>query len=273
MFTRAEALQGGWTPRTIRTQLHSGAWTQLGGGRYVVTARWAEADLTDRHRMRALAAGLNRALVIHRESAACVYRFPVLTTPGRVAARHPSEFAANQLTTTCDVRVTKPVATVIDCARFLGEEAGLVVADGALRLQAVAPHELTNYSQELVNVRGREAACFVSREMDGRAESALESISRYRLLAAGVPRPELQQTLLRKYRVDFLWRAQKIIGEADGLAKYGSDEKAIRANLKAERVRERELQDAGYSIVRWMWDDIWFTPETVVAQISRKLRR
>jgi very-short-patch-repair endonuclease len=76
-----------------------------------------------------------------------------------------------------------------------------------------------------------------------------------------------------KYRVDFLWRAQKIIGEADGLAKYGSDEKAIRANLKAERVRERELQDAGYSIVRWMWDDIWFTPETVVAQISRKLRR
>jgi very-short-patch-repair endonuclease len=107
-------------------------------------------------------------------------------------------------------------------------------------------------------------------EADSRAESAFESVSRYRLSLGGLPRPE-PQARIRKYRVDFLWRDQRVIGEADGLAKYGTDERTVRARLRAERLRQRELEDAGYVFVRWMWEEIWHTPELVIDRIGSKL--
>lgn len=47
------------------------------------------------------------------------------------------------------------------------------------------------------------------------------------------------------YRVDFYWPDARLIGEADGLAKYGDDPKAFR-RAKAEEVsRQRALQAEG----------------------------
>lgn len=85
--------------------------------------------------------------------------------------------------------------------------------------------------------------------VDPRAESPLESWSRGYMVVYGLPMPLLQHTLVgadgMSYRVDFYWPDARLIGEADGLAKYGDDPKAFR-RAKAEEVsRQRALQAEG----------------------------
>jgi very-short-patch-repair endonuclease len=270
VFTRKELLVGDWTPRKIRTQLNSGAWRQLIPGRFVKADVWNAATPDEQHAMLAMAKGLGRKFVIWRDSAACLHGFRVLTTPTRIASRHSTEFRSEDLTKAYGVSVTRPAVTAIDVARFLGIEAGLVVADSAVAKRRTNKDELCRIAQRLERCQGKQAALIVAGEADGRAESAFESVSRYRLVAAGVPRPTPQVRLLG-YRVDFLWQKYKVIGEADGLKKYGANEAAVRASLREERRRQQRPEDLGYVFVRWTWDEIWFTPEVVVARVLRRL--
>jgi very-short-patch-repair endonuclease len=82
-------------------------------------------------------------------------------------------------------------------------------------------------------------------------ESALESIVRGRLLLLGLPMPEPQVWVGDGAgtigRVDFLWRAQRLVGEADGRLKYTDDV------LWREKLRQERLADAGFTVVRWTW--------------------
>ena len=143
-----------------------------------------------------------------------------------------------------------------------------MVADSAIGAGLASKPQLTEQVQRFADRKGGRAAAAVVVEADGRAESAFESVSRYRLLRAGLPRPELQVSV-GNYRVDFLWKEQRVIGEADGLAKYGTEDAQVRAKIRAERKRQRELEEAGYEIVRWLWDEIWHTPDVVAARIRR----
>ena len=55
-------------------------------------------------------------------------------------------------------------------------------------------------------------------------------------------------------RADFAWEDRGVLGEFDGLAKYGRlrhpDETVADAVVR-EKVREDRLRDAGYLVVRW----------------------
>jgi very-short-patch-repair endonuclease len=90
------------------------------------------------------------------------------------------------------------------------------------------------------------------------------------MLLAGLPAPELQGWVTgadgRAYRADFLWRDQRVIGEADGLVKYTGIE-----DVRAEKRREDALRQAGYTLVRWMADELRRTPDRVVARLSAAL--
>ena len=107
---------------------------------------------------------------------------------------------------------------------------------------------------------------------DGRAESPLESASRGVILSARLPRPARQQWVPddegRLWRVAFLWRDPRVIGEADGWIKYQTFE-----DLRAEKRREDALRRAGWTIVRWTSDELWQSPQLVVARIARALAR
>jgi very-short-patch-repair endonuclease len=64
---------------------------------------------------------------------------------------------------------------------------------------------------------------------------------------------------------DFLWKAQRTVGESDGIAKYDAAGTVIRA----EKLRHADIEDAGHLVARWIWDEIWRTPDLVVARIIR----
>lgn len=55
--------------------------------------------------------------------------------------------------------------------------------------------------------------------------------------------------------VDFLWRDQRVVGEADGLGKYDAP-----LALRKEKLREEGLRACGLEVVRSVWDDVWTAP-------------
>jgi len=100
------------------------------------------------------------------------------------------------------------------------------------------------------------------------AQSPLESLSRFQLLAAGLSEPELQFAIYDESGLvgfaDMAWPELRVIGEADGMAKYTQ-----REDLIGEKLREDRMRALGWVVVRWTWREILTTPELVVARIRR----
>lgn len=109
------------------------------------------------------------------------------------------------------------------------------------------------------------------------SESPLESWSRGYMIEYGVPKPLIQWMVTGAdgvdYRVDFCWPDLKIIGEADGLAKYGDTPAEVREAKRREQSRQRALEAAGWTIVRWTWDELARDPYAVMRRIMAALRR
>jgi very-short-patch-repair endonuclease len=61
-------------------------------------------------------------------------------------------------------------------------------------------------------------------------------------------------------RVDFLWREERTVGEFDGRIKYGrllQPGQTPEDVIFAEKVREDLLRDLGWTVVRWLWRDLY----------------
>ena len=130
------------------------------------------------------------------------------------------------------VPVTCVARTVVDCARTLPLEAGLVLADSALRGGQTTRDEM---AEQLVRAAGRTGigrARWVVAFADERSESPGESISRLRIHQFGLPTPWLQYEIRlpseRRAFTDFYWEESRTAGEFDGKVKYGRDLRAWR---------------------------------------------
>jgi hypothetical protein len=168
---------------------------------------------------------------------------------------------------------TKPARTVIDLARWVGFRGGVVVADSAMRL-GVPRAEMERVAHDCTRWPGIRKAREVLAFADGRAASPLESVSRVAFSEMLLPVPELQVVLVRdefgnpKTIVDFYWDEFRVVGEADGLLKYDDEE---RQSLRAEKLRQEELEGLGFIVVRWTWDDIWRRPDWVAMRLRRAM--
>ena len=100
--------------------------------------------------------------------------------------------------------------------------------------------------------------------LDGRTESAGESVCRVRIGELGLPSPIPQYEVYDAIgtmiaRVDFGWPDRRTIGEFDGRVTYGA---LLRPGQRpedvvhAEKLREDALRDAGWQVVRWVWADL-----------------
>ena len=272
VFTRVEAEHMGWTTKSIRRRVVQGAWLELHRSSYVEAARWEAATPQLRHAMQSIAAALGRRVVVAGPSAACVQGFAVLSVPGTPCLLRAADLPPDHVTDVAGVLVTREARTVIDCARQGGFEAGVVVADSALRLQAVTRPALVAMLERGKHWNAIQVARAAVDEADARSESPLESLSRVRLLQCDLPRPDLQHVIEvgpgESYRVDFHWKDHRTIGEADGMVKY--DDRSV---LRAEKRRELALCEAGFEIVRWSWEEIWSSPDLVAQRVRRTFAR
>jgi hypothetical protein len=214
-----------------------------------------------------------RATVSH-VAAAIAYRVPTigqlgkpcLTVPSGTALRdlahihlHRATLPDDGVVLLGDLRVTTPARTVMDIARERGVAAGVVAADYVLHTGLANASELAAAFEVSSCWPGRKAARTTLAFADGAAESPLESLSRLRIAAFGLPAPRPQAVLCDEFgrfigRGDFYWDEFGVVGESDGDLKYDDDPEAA---IVKERRRERGFCDTGLITVRWGWSDLY----------------
>lgn len=268
-----QALACGWTYAALARACKRGTLIRVTRGHYLLNV--GLDDSIEGRRQRARSHGLAAALAVHgsvvgHRTAALLRGLPVLRVPTRpcltvpagrtgiaVAGHlHRAALAPDEIVRARAVAICAPARFIVDIARENGVEEALVVADAALARQMVSGEQLERTVSRQRGRPGLTAAREVLSICDGRSESPLESISRLRLKRAAVPAADLQTTLtdLRGFflaRTDFYWPEYGVVGEADGLAKYGRFEAIIEEKLRQER-----LEEAGVTVVRWGWKDL-----------------
>lgn len=277
IVTRQRALAAGMTDDAIRHRLALQEWRRVGWGAYV---RDTDGDLDDGHGRiahvdRAIAAGLRRpGAVLAGSTAAIIHGLPVISPlPDAVQMIRPLGGTSHaglrsgvnmrrlalrdvEVLSIGAVQVTSIPRTIIDLACDRRED-GLAAADAALACARTDGAELRQaLGSRRSGDRGVRGARWVVAQASGARESPLESWSWSRFAGWGLPLPEMQQTIVDDdgrflARVDFLWRAQLVIGEADGRGKYATAD-----DLYREKRREDALRARGWTVVRWAWTDL-----------------
>lgn len=158
-----------------------------------------------------------------------------------------------------DIRdgVTSPLRTVIDCARSEPFDAGLAVADSAVRAGDVTPRQILIEAKASPRT-GRRAALRVARAVDGRAANPFESALRAVALEVPGLHVEPQQWVERVGRVDLLCRRNNLVVEADSWEFHGERSAFVR-----DVRRYTTFVRLGYAVVRFTWEDVMFHQDHV----------
>lgn len=166
---------------------------------------------------------------------------------------HVARFDDADLLDVMGVPVLAGPRLIVDCCVALAPDSALAVADAALRRGLVGAGSLEDYLRRHPRRRGAPVAARVVQRMDPLAEGWFESVSRWWLLEAGLPRPQLQVRFtdadgLVGARVDMYLPEHRTVGEADGAGKYDDP-----GALFAEKQREDWLRDEHrVEVVRWV---------------------
>ena len=176
---------------------------------------------------------------------------------------HGAPLRSGEITMIDGTAVTSLARTVADLGRTVTMERAVAAGDRALAL-GLHPMELQQVMLGMKHWPGVRRSRRAANFLDPRSESAGESVSRVRFVREGLPLPEPQQNIRGLdgqvvARVDFLWRAQRTVGEFDGKIKYGrllTPGQSVEDVIFAEKVREDLLRDLGWQVVRWLWADL-----------------
>jgi predicted transcriptional regulator of viral defense system len=240
VFTAREALAVGYDVDGIKAALGSKQWIRLRKGVYATAAAVAGADSRTRHLMDSVAVLLVLAdgPALSHASAARLHRLFVPSSTGpdvRVTALDQWRVGrgyrvARAALPAADVvpwlafRATSVPRTLVDCAREWPQVDAITAMDAAMYLRLVTRAQL---HAAVLGGRHRAGVAAAARALglsDGRAESPLETKGRLRLLASGLPPPELQVELHdhRGFvgRVDAWYEAAAVALEFDGRVKY-----------------------------------------------------
>ena len=275
---RPDLLAAGYSDDDLRRLRRSGELKRVRRGAYVpaVDERLRRREARHVLAVRAAVTQLSTESVVSHASAAVLYGLPMWSVPldrvhvtrDRRSGRHRrnglhvrhTPLQWDEVTTVGGVRLTTPARTVTDLARTTPFEQA--VADAARFGEIVTQGELDDAVQRAArrpgNSKARRAIAFAAAGV----ESVGESRSRVLIALFQVPTPVLQwevPTRGRAGRTDFAWPEQRTVGEFDGRIKYG---RLLRPGQQpgdvvfAEKLREDAIRDAGFRVVRWVWDEL-----------------
>ncbi len=280
VFTVADARRAGLRPDEIRSAVGSGRWHRLRRGVYVETATWLALadDPRARHLLECTAAltVLGPGPVISHDSATRYHRVVLprsLDTTvrlthvdewrqGRGYRVSAAELPPEDVVTEGPLSVTSPARTLVDCAREWPLADAVVALDAAIHEEKVgrpAVQAVVLAQSHWLGVGGAARALDLA---DGRAESPLETRGRLALLAAGLPRPEVQVELHGPRglvaRVDAWFDDAAVAVEFDGRVKYLDPRPGRTAAdvLWDEKRREDRIRELDVRVVRVAQEDL-----------------
>lgn len=274
--------------RLISQKLASGELLKIRKGIYIESQKWQSLKPWEQQTARILALARQMPdVVLSHTSAAQLFGF---VTPNETlvhiysdgTSRSRIQSVAKHCLLTQDtstvllelgIRVTCPLTTVLDCARYLPIKQGVALADSALFQRAVETEEL---AEKLTEAQGRNCRKMrqIARLVSPKSESAGESYTRMLLDEMGLVYEEQKEFFLAgsHYRYDFALEDFGIIVEFDGRLKL-TDFGAPDAVLEQERYREKALRNAGWVVFRADWDLVTRRPAEFKRQLSQLIHR
>ncbi|WP_236603400.1 type IV toxin-antitoxin system AbiEi family antitoxin domain-containing protein [Rhodococcus sp. WAY2] len=288
LIFRRRALADGITDSEIRRARRSGQLVRIAAGAYVSDAHFAGLDACALHRIRIAAALQSRppGVVVSHASAALLHDMDVGDIPlqrvhltrnhtsggGRTAGVHvhAAPFDASDVVVVGGLPVTSAARTVVATARISTFDQAVVVGDSALHRRLVTLDHIGDVIDRSGPRKGIATARRAAGFLDRRSESPGESLSRSRIRRHGLPSPQLQRVLHDSSgaflgRVDFFWEADGVVGEFDGLGKYGVDSGQAAVAVHREKLREDAIRDAGFE-VKDTCKDIGYLPTQLPAR-------
>lgn len=277
--THAQLVRDGFAADEIRRLSRSGSLTPVRRGAYVASGTAPDRTTAHRRLVDATVAQSGPGTVVSHVSAAVVRQLPVpyadlsrvhLTKNREGGGRarrwvqvHGAPLLDEEIAVVDGLPVTTPARTFVDLARTLPPATSVAAGDAILR-SGVAYDVLAEAVELGAGRHGIAAARRALRLLDGRAESAGESVSRVLMAERGLPRPEPQLVIRNDQgefvaRVDFAWPSLGVVGEFDGRVKYGrtfNPDGDLAQVLWDEKQREDQLRRLGWLVVRWTWDDL-----------------
>ena len=168
------------------------------------------------------------------------------------------------------IPVTRPARTLLDVAEVVDRRPLERALDEAHRRRLCSEAHLRAV---VVRHPGRIGAARLAAGLDGHALGSTATANDFEELFIslcddyGIPRPRCQQWLLG-YRVDFLWPEQRVVVETDGRAWHTTG----RA-FETDRIRDAELEDAGWNVRRFTWLQLTNHRQWVAERVETVLSR
>ena len=274
-FTYTQARAVGWNYGLLASAVRRRQLRVVRRGVWIETSVWEPLDDRARHLvlvradLLVLPAGWHAA----RRSAAIAMDLPLIgrvpdvpqlvtDKPSRPTSRHRkvATLPPGQTGVRDGIPLTSLALTAVDLGRTESFLSAVVVTDAVLGI-GVRPELLEEVLERMDRWPGVVTAREVLAFADGRAESALESLSRVRCHERQLPSPELQVEVYLGDRflgrVDKLWRAQGVVGEDDGMGKFGDTDDERQESFRTTYNRGLSLEDTGLVVARWDWDTAW----------------
>lgn len=295
---RKQLLSAGISERLIRARRDSATWRTLRRGAYAAEVDLAPLNGRARYVMTVAAYARGRPVngIVSHVAAAAMRDWPLwrvrldrvhVTREGdggvnRTAGLHvhARTLVEDQCSSIGEIPVASPAMTVVDCARMMRWDSGVILADAALHRGDVSREQLELELHRARGLKGVARARAVVAFADPLSESPGESRSRVLFAASSLPPMELQHAIRDASgsvigRTDFAIPELRIAGEFDGKIKYG---RLLRPGQSAgdatfeEKKREDAIRDAGWEVVRWIWDELE-TPRVIIDRWLRAIER
>jgi len=268
--TRCQLLEQ-TTARQLERALAAGAVVRTGRGRYALAS--VRTDAANAHAVSG---------VLCLTSAALHHGWAVKTMPDRtqVSVRRNRRLSAGQQRLveihrhdlqpddiTDDVVTSKDV-TLLHCLRVLPEDEALAIADSAARADGTA---LLRRVSHLARGTGAARIRRIAAAADGRAANPFESVLRYLASRVDGATFEPQRVITEinpEARPDLVEMDLRIVLEADSFEWQGE-----RAALRRDARRYDLLVAAGWTVLRFAWEDVMSDPAFVVRVITAVVER
>jgi predicted transcriptional regulator of viral defense system len=286
LITRRQALELGLSDHAIQHRLRIGTWLRVARGVY----RFAGVPPTSVMELLAGLLSIGGSAAACRSSAAALFGLPGFSirpfhalvpidaqsrVPG-IRVHRTKCFDLGMTTTVDGVPVTTIRRTLFDLCGTVSFGRAERAVDHALSRRLVAPSELGEVFDRLAR-RGRPGSAGMRAILEDRGivdgpgpESELERRFLALCRSADLPMPELQVDVGSDgawiARVDCLFRATCVVVELDGATFHTS-----LSDRRADAVRDAALERAGFSVLRFTWNEVVGHPADVLERLAAAL--
>lgn len=304
-FLRAQALDCGYRPREITELLRTRAWIRIRHGAYAPADRVTGASAAERHLLvvRAAVAKLVGEVVVTHVSGLAALGVPLWgvdlaqvhvhrdsqrsTRREAGIVHHGGPLPDSQIIELHGLLVAIPERSALDACRSEGFEAGVVLMDGARRLERFDDELARQILEDQRDWHGSVRASRVLAFSDPRAQTVGESRTRVLMARIGLPRPTLQHPVHdssgRLIGITDLYIHEILTAvEFDGRLKYGRelyertgelDAVDVGAVVWREKLREDAIREEGNEMVRIVWFELDGHDAQVAQRFGRAGRR